>query len=366
MSALEEVDVEEQLQNQDDSDTPVIKINTEVSDEKKEPKFEVGDIVADTVNFDPQGPIPPVYVVKEIREGGKYLIEQQNLEDDEIPSPYEVGEDDLTPVNPKSPSGSSDTPESLKKKPKFKVGELVIDMVNFKPVDAANKEVQPIYIVKAITEDGKYLIEQHNVEEGQEVSPAYEIDEDDLTPVNPPSPDFAPESKFELSTEQKEMVEQGIKDEAEDEKNENLTEITSDETDSEDDDSDDEDDFKKLENDISRDYLLSYHPELKQINFNELIALSKITRNKQGVIIDPLHKTFPYLTKFERAKILGQRAKQINNGSPIFVKVTPNIIEGHTIALMELQQKKIPFIIKRPLPNGSNEYWKVSDLNILD
>ena len=39
MSALEEVDVEEQLQNQDDSDTPVIKINTEVSNEKKEPKF---------------------------------------------------------------------------------------------------------------------------------------------------------------------------------------------------------------------------------------------------------------------------------------------------------------------------------------
>ena len=61
-------------------------------------------------------------------------------------------------------------------------------------------------------------------------------------------------------------------------------------------------------------------------------------------------------------KFWGQRAKQINNGSPIFVKVTPNIIDGHTIALMELQQKK-PFIIKRPMPNGSNEYWKVSDLN---
>ena len=358
MSALEEVDVEEQLLKQDEQDSPVIKINTEVSDEKKTPKFKVGDIVADTVNFDPKGPIPPLYIIKEIREGGKYLIEQQNLEDDEIPSPYEVNEDDLTPVDPKSPSGPSDTPESLKKKPKFKVGELVIDAQNFKVVDAANKEVQPIYIVKAITEDGKYLIEQQNVEEGEEPSPAYEIDEDDLTPVNPPSPDFAPV--------QKEMVEQGIKQQTEEKKDENLTEITSDETDSEDDDSDDEDDFKKLENDISRDYLMSYHPELKQINFNELIALSNITRNKDGIIIDPLHKTFPYLTKFERAKILGQRAKQINNGSPIFVKVTPNIIEGHTIALMELQQKKIPFIIKRPLPNGSNEYWKVSDLNILD
>ena len=33
MSVLEEVDVEEQLQNQYDSDTPVIKINTEVKAE---------------------------------------------------------------------------------------------------------------------------------------------------------------------------------------------------------------------------------------------------------------------------------------------------------------------------------------------
>ena len=280
MSALEEVDVEEQLQNQEDSQTPVIKINTVVSDENKEPKF--------------------------------------------------------------------------------KVGELVIDMQNFKVVDAANKEVQPIYVVKAITEDGKYLIEQHNVEEGQEISPPYEIDEDDLTPVNPPSLDFAPESKFELSSEQQQLVDKGTEEEA----NEQLNVITDDDDDDDDEDGDDE--LRKLENNMQKDYLLSYHPELKQINFNELLSLSKITRNKSGIIVDPLHKTFPYLTKFERAKILGQRAKQINNGSPIFVKVTPNIIEGHTIALMELNQKKIPFIIKRPLPNGSSEYWKVSDLNMLD
>jgi len=281
MSALEEVDVEKQLQSQEDSDSPVIKINTEVSDEKKEPKFKVGQLVKDTINFVP------------------------------------------------------------------------------------GEEVEPIYQVIEAKDDGKYLIEKLNVKEGEQADPPHEMDGDDLTPFTPPSPEFDNNTPtFELSTEQKEMVDKGIKEE---EAVEKLNEITSDETDSDEDDSDeDEDDFKKLENDISKDYLMSYHPELKQINFNELIALSKITRNKDGIIVDPLHKTFPYLTKFERAKILGQRAKQINNGSPIFVKVTPNIIEGHTIALMELQQKKIPFIIKRPLPNGSNEYWKVSDLNMLD
>tara|TARA_B100001287_G_scaffold124443_1_gene104899 strand:+ start:9 stop:863 length:855 start_codon:yes stop_codon:yes gene_type:complete len=284
MSALEEVDVEQQLEDQDDSDSPVIKINTEVSDEKKEPKFKVGQLVKDTINFVP------------------------------------------------------------------------------------GQEVEPIYQVMEVTDDGKYLIEQANVKEGEQAEPPREMDGDDLTPFTPPSSEFANNTPtFESTTEEKEVVKQGIKEEEDkEEAAENLNEITSDETDSEDDSDEDEDDLKKLENDISRDYLMSYHPELKQINFNELIALSKITRNKNGIIVDPLHKTFPYLTKFERAKILGQRAKQINNGSPIFVKVTPNIIDGHTIALMELQQKKIPFIIKRPLPNGSNEYWKVSDLNQLD
>ena len=347
MSALEEVDVEKQLQSQDDSDTPVIKINTEVSDENKEPKFKVGELVIDMQNFKvvdaANKEVQPIYVVKAITEDGKYLIEQHNVEEGQEVSPaYEIDEDDLTPVNPPSP----DFPAQ---EPKFNVGDIVADTVNFDPTGP----IPPLYIVKEIREGGKYLIEQQNLE-GDEIPQPYEVNEDDLTPVNPTTPSGpfdTPEKTPELQ---------------ENKEDENLTEITSDETDSEDDDSDDEDDFKKLENDISRDYLLSYHPELKQINFNELIALSKITRNKEGVIIDPLHKTFPYLTKFERAKILGQRAKQINNGSPIFVKVTPNIIEGHTIALMELQQKKIPFIIKRPLPNGSNEYWKVSDLSILD
>ena len=29
---------------------------------------------------------------------------------------------------------------------------------------------------------------------------------------------------------------------------------------------------------------------------------------------------------------------------------------------MELKLKRIPFIIRRPLPNGGSEYWKIQDL----
>lgn len=133
-------------------------------------------------------------------------------------------------------------------------------------------------------------------------------------------------------------------------------------------DSDDEytENMNKLEQDINKDLIYSYHPETKQINFKELLVLSKISRNKKGQIIDPLHTTLPFLTRFEKAKILGLRAKQINHGSKPFIEVTRNIIDGHTIAHMELLQNKIPFIIRRPLPNGGSEYWKVNDLKNLE
>ena len=37
-----------------------------------------------------------------------------------------------------------------------------------------------------------------------------------------------------------------------------------------------------------------------------------------------------------------------------------------TIAQEEFKQKKMPFIIRRPLPDGSSEYWKIEDLEILE
>ena len=134
------------------------------------------------------------------------------------------------------------------------------------------------------------------------------------------------------------------------------------------DDSSDDDEslnYRNLEEDVDTNILKFYHPETENINYKELLTLSNITKNKKGEIIDPFHKTVPFLTQYEKAKILGQRAKQINHGSTPFVEVPSNIIDGHTIALMELTQQKIPFIIRRPMPNGTSEYWKVKDLKII-
>ena len=91
-----------------------------------------------------------------------------------------------------------------------------------------------------------------------------------------------------------------------------------------------------------------------------------MVRDKNNNIVDPLHKTLPILTKYERARVLGQRAKMIENGAKPYISVPENIIDGHLIAELELEQKRIPFIIRRPLPGGAgSEYWSLKDLEIL-
>jgi len=71
------------------------------------------------------------------------------------------------------------------------------------------------------------------------------------------------------------------------------------------------------------------------------------------------------LTKYEKARIIGERAKQLNSGAMPTIEIESNIIDGYLIALKEFEQKKIPFIVKRPLPNGGCEYWRFSDLEVI-
>ena len=135
----------------------------------------------------------------------------------------------------------------------------------------------------------------------------------------------------------------------------------------EDDDDSDVDDLQKLEWGYEeRNTLLNYHPEVNQISEEQLQTLSTIVKDKNGNIIDPFHKTIPIMTKYEKAKIIGIRAQQINSGSEPFIQVDNNMIDGLTIANEELLQRKIPFIIRRPLPNGTSEYWNINDLELLE
>lgn len=136
-------------------------------------------------------------------------------------------------------------------------------------------------------------------------------------------------------------------------------------------DSEEEEEFdnthlQKFQENMNMSFLEKMHPETRSINYDEMVALAKTVRDKTGKIIDPLHKTLPFLTKYERARVIGARAEQIDHGGEPFIPLDESIINGRTIALLEFEARKIPFILARPLPNGSTEYWHLHDLEVLD
>ncbi|CAI5984398.1 unnamed protein product [Closterium sp. NIES-64] len=71
------------------------------------------------------------------------------------------------------------------------------------------------------------------------------------------------------------------------------------------------------------------------------------------------------MTKYERARVLGARDLQTSMNAPVMVE-----LHGETdpleIAMRELREKKIPFTIRRYLPDGSYEDWGVDELIIED
>ena len=72
------------------------------------------------------------------------------------------------------------------------------------------------------------------------------------------------------------------------------------------------------------------------------------------------YKTNGSLTKYERTRVLSERASQINDGSQTLINID-KYDNAYDIALAEFNSKKIPFIIKRPYGN-TFEYWKITDL----
>jgi DNA-directed RNA polymerase I, II, and III subunit RPABC2 len=112
--------------------------------------------------------------------------------------------------------------------------------------------------------------------------------------------------------------------------------------------------------------LYQQHPECNLDYIEQVIPkIPLLVLPPGGEKADANHRTYPFLTNFERTKIIGLRANQISRGSLPFVAVPKHITDVRDIARLELEQKRLPFIIKRPLPNGTYEYWRLVDLLIL-
>jgi DNA-directed RNA polymerase I, II, and III subunit RPABC2 len=71
--------------------------------------------------------------------------------------------------------------------------------------------------------------------------------------------------------------------------------------------------------------------------------------------------TKSYLYEFERVRLLGERAKQISMGAKPMIKNVDKL-DPKSIARLEIENKVIPLMILRELPDGRIEKWKINEL----
>ena len=111
--------------------------------------------------------------------------------------------------------------------------------------------------------------------------------------------------------------------------------------------------------------LYKYHPETVVDYVETVIPKVPLQQAPPDAGGDPHHKSPPFLTVFERTKILGTRTNQLADGARPFIIVPEYMKNPLDIAKLELEQRRLPFIVKRPMPDGTFEYWRLSDLMIL-
>lgn len=116
--------------------------------------------------------------------------------------------------------------------------------------------------------------------------------------------------------------------------------------------------------DMGTKFIQKHHPEC-QIDYVEQVYQQVAQKSYPPGKNDSVHKSVPYLTIFEKTKIIGFRSNQLSQGAKPFINVPPHITNVTDIARLELEQRKLPFIVKRPMPDGTFEYWRLQDFMIL-
>jgi DNA-directed RNA polymerase I, II, and III subunit RPABC2 len=107
--------------------------------------------------------------------------------------------------------------------------------------------------------------------------------------------------------------------------------------------------------------LLEQHPEIWP-DYEEAVLEKLVIKDAYPPRADKGHTTYPFLTLYEKTKIISQRACELSQGAPPYIDVPEYLSNSYEIAKAELEAKRLPYILKRPLPNGQFEYWRLADL----
>jgi DNA-directed RNA polymerase I, II, and III subunit RPABC2 len=120
--------------------------------------------------------------------------------------------------------------------------------------------------------------------------------------------------------------------------------------------------------------------ESKELTEDEKAELDKKVKEmeqREIIDVDPVHEPIeialtgkgkiaigpPTLTRFEKARILGARALQLSQGAPPFIEIPSTARTSLDIALNELEDRAIPIVIRRRLPNGDYQNIPIDYFN---
>jgi DNA-directed RNA polymerase I, II, and III subunit RPABC2 len=112
-------------------------------------------------------------------------------------------------------------------------------------------------------------------------------------------------------------------------------------------------------------FLNTHHPECRLDYIETVLQRLPLAAYPPDSGSDINHRSVPYLTLFEKTKIIGFRANQIAQGSRALIHVPAHVTDVLEIARLELEQKRLPYILKRPMPDGTFEYVRLIDLLVL-
>ena len=107
--------------------------------------------------------------------------------------------------------------------------------------------------------------------------------------------------------------------------------------------------------------LLKHHPECN-IDYLENISPRINLAASPPLDKDVNHRSAPFLTQYEKTKIIGLRSNQLSQGARPYIAVPEYVTDVWEIARMEMSQRRLPFLIRRPMPDGTHEYWRLSDM----
>jgi DNA-directed RNA polymerase subunit K/omega len=116
--------------------------------------------------------------------------------------------------------------------------------------------------------------------------------------------------------------------------------------------------------------LMRFHPEaridtIESVSMDILLTNVPPTFENADGQADAKHRSVPFLTQYEKTKILGFRTNQLSQGARAYIAVPEHVTDLREIARLELEARRLPIILKRPMPDGTFEKWRLSDLLIL-